>query len=71
MEISPEKRETLEFWGQDELWCKILAVNKRLQNVKNYKYLGCEISSENEKDIKWQSATFAEGNFNNLKTNLF
>jgi hypothetical protein len=45
--------------------------NKRLQKVKNFKCLGCEISSENEKDIKRQPAIFAEGNVNNFKPNFF
>jgi len=34
-------------------------------------YIGCEISSENERDIKRQPAIFVEGNFNNFKPNLF
>jgi hypothetical protein len=31
-----------------------------LEQVKNFKYLYCEISSENEKDIQQKPAKFAE-----------
>jgi hypothetical protein len=46
MEISPEKSETMAFLGKDPVRCKIIVDNKCLQ-VKNFKYLGCEISYEN------------------------
>ena len=32
--------------------------NKCLQQVKNFKYLGCEISCGNEKDIQQKPAQF-------------
>jgi hypothetical protein len=37
--------------GQDQVRSKIVADNKCLQQVKNFKYLGCEISYEDGKDI--------------------
>jgi hypothetical protein len=51
MEISPENSEAMAFLGQDQVICKIIVDNKCLQ-VKTFKYLGCEISFENEKDIQ-------------------
>jgi len=47
MEISPEKCKKMAFLGQDPVTCKIFVENKCLQQVKNFKYLGCEISYEN------------------------
>ena len=44
MEISPEKPETVAFLGQDPVRCKIVVDNECLKQVKNFKYLGCEIS---------------------------
>ena len=44
MEISPEKSETMAFLGQDPVRYKIVVDNKCLQKIKNFKYLGCEIS---------------------------
>lgn len=34
--------------------------NKFLQQVKNFKYLDCEISCENEKDIQQKLTKFAQ-----------
>jgi hypothetical protein len=59
MEIPPEKSETMAFLGQDPVRCKIIGDNKCLQ-VKNLKYLGCEISYENEKDIPQKVTKFAQ-----------
>jgi len=49
---SSEKPETMACLGQDTVKCKIVVDNKHLQHVKNFKYLGCEISYENEKNIQ-------------------
>ena len=49
-EISPEKSETTAFLVRDPVRCTIVVDNKCLQ-VKNSKYLGCEISYGNEKHI--------------------
>jgi len=54
MEISPENSEAMAFLGQDQVIFKIIGDNKCLQ-VENFKYLGCEISYENEKDIHQQN----------------
>lgn len=43
MEMSPEIYETVAFLGQDPLRYKITVDNKCLQQVKSFKYLGCEI----------------------------
>jgi hypothetical protein len=60
MEISPEKFGTMEILGKDFVRYKIIVENKCLQQVKNFKYLGCEISCGNEKDIEQKPAQFAQ-----------
>jgi hypothetical protein len=52
MDISPEKSETMAFFRHNPVRCKIEVDNKCLQQVKNFKYIGCEISYENEKDLQ-------------------
>ena len=52
VEIRPEKPETIALLGQDPVRGKIVTDNKFLQEVKNFKYLGSEISYENEKDYQ-------------------
>jgi hypothetical protein len=59
-EISPEKSETMAFLGQNPIRCKIIVGNKCLQQVKNFKYLGCEISCENEKDLQQKVENFSQ-----------
>jgi len=44
MEISLEKSELMTFLGHDPERCKIVVDNKCLQQVKNFKCFGCEIS---------------------------
>jgi hypothetical protein len=39
----------MTFLEQDPVGCKTVVDNKCLHQVKNFKYLGCEISYENEK----------------------
>jgi hypothetical protein len=39
-----EKSGTIAFLGQDAVKFKIVVDNKCLQQLKNFKYLGCEIS---------------------------
>jgi hypothetical protein len=43
MEISPEKYEKMAFLGHSPVRCNVVVNNKCLQ-VKNVKYLLCEIS---------------------------
>jgi len=43
------KSETMAFLEQDPVGCKTIGDNKCLQQVKNFKYLGFEISYGNEK----------------------
>jgi hypothetical protein len=51
MEISPEKSEMMTFLGQDPLWIT------NGYNVKiMLKYLGCELSCENGKDISTKAS---------------
>jgi len=38
--------------AQDPVRCKFITVNKSLQQLKNFKYLGSEISYENEKYVQ-------------------
>jgi hypothetical protein len=59
METSPEKSEMMAFLVQDPVRCKIIVDNKCIQ-VKNFKYLGCEISYESVKDIQQKVAKFAQ-----------
>jgi hypothetical protein len=49
----------MAFLGQDQLMRRIIVDNKCLQ-VKNFKYLGCEISYENEKDIQQNPANCSQ-----------
>jgi hypothetical protein len=52
-EKSPKTSETKAFSGQDPVRYKIIVVdNKCLQQVRNFKCLGCEISYENGRDIQ-------------------
>ena len=44
MEISSGKSETMAFLGQDPVRFKTVMDNKCLQKLKNFVYLGCEIS---------------------------
>lgn len=46
--------------GQDPLRCTIVVDNKCWQQVKNSKYLGCEIFYENEKGIQQKLEKFAQ-----------
>ena len=55
MEISTENYETMAFLGQDPVRCKVILDKKCLQQVKNFKYMGCEISQENEKSYSKQT----------------
>jgi hypothetical protein len=50
----------MAFLGKDPVTCKIFVENKHLQQVRNFKYLGCEISYENEKDIQQKLAKFPQ-----------
>jgi hypothetical protein len=59
MEVSPEKSEMKAFLGQELVRCKIIVGNKCIQ-VKKFKYLGCEISYENEKAIQQKLTKFAQ-----------
>ena len=68
MEISPEKSEMMAFLRQDPVRCKIIVNNKCLPQVNNFKYLGCEIFFQNEKDTQQKLAKFAQilGILNNI-----
>jgi len=48
----------MAFLGKDPVRCKIIMDNKYLQQLRNSKYLGCEISYEYEKDILKKLAKF-------------
>jgi hypothetical protein len=47
--ITRKKTETMAFLGQDPVRCEMVVDNKCSQQVKNFKYLGCEISYEYER----------------------
>lgn len=44
MEMSPEKSDKITFLGEDPVRRKIVVDNKFLDQVKNFKCLGCKIS---------------------------
>jgi hypothetical protein len=72
MEISPGKSETIAFLHQP-VSCKTVVDNSCLQQVRNFKYLNCEISCENENDIQQKLSKFDQilGILNNTsKPNL-
>jgi len=48
---TPEKSVTI-LLAQDPVRCKFIMVNKSLKQLKNFKYLGSEISYENEKYVQ-------------------
>jgi hypothetical protein len=60
MEISPGKKsETMALLGQDTVRCKIVVQNKCLKQIKNFKYIRCEIPYQNEKqNIQQKLANF-------------
>jgi hypothetical protein len=68
VEMSPEKSETIAFVGKNPVRRKIIVDNICLQQVKNFKCLGCKISYENKKEIQQQLAKFAQtlGILNNI-----
>jgi hypothetical protein len=47
MIILTEKCKKMAFLEQDPVTYKIFVENKCLQQVRNFEYLGCEISYEN------------------------
>jgi hypothetical protein len=49
---SPEQSEMMALLGPDPVRRKIIVDNRCSQQVKNFKYLGCEISYESEKDFR-------------------
>jgi hypothetical protein len=51
--------------GQDPVRCTIIVGSKCLQQVMNFKYLGCEISFENKKDSQQKLSKICSnsGNF--------
>jgi len=59
MEVSPEKSQMIKLLGQDLVRGKIIVDNTCLQ-VKNFKYLGCEIFYENKKAIQQKLAKSAQ-----------
>jgi hypothetical protein len=57
---SPEKSETMSFRVQDSAECKIVEDNKCLQQVRNSKYIGYEISCDNENSTQQKFEKFAQ-----------
>ena len=54
----------MTFLGKGPVGCKIIVDNTYLQQPKNFKYLGCKISYEYEKDIKKTSKIWSNnGNY--------
>ena len=60
MEISLGKSETIAFLRQQPVSFKTIVVNNCLQQVRNFKYLNCEISHEDGNDIQQTLSQFAQ-----------
>jgi len=60
MEISLEKFAAMAFLGQDPVRYKIAVDNTSLQHAKILKYLFCEISYKNNKDVYQKLEKFAQ-----------
>ena len=58
------------FLAQDPVRCKIIMDNKYLKQLKNFKYLGSEISYENEKYVPRQTSKVCS-NTENFKQQLY
>jgi hypothetical protein len=52
IEISPKQSEMMALSGQDPVRCKIIVDNRYSQQVKDFKYLGCDISYDNVKGMQ-------------------
>ena len=66
LEMSPENSETMAFLGQDPVRCAVIVGSKCLQQLINFKYLGCEIFYENIKDSQ-QKLSQIRSNAGNFK----
>jgi hypothetical protein len=64
MEISSEKSDMMEFLRQDQIRSRIIVNYKCLQQINNFKYLGCDIFYQNEKNIQQKWARFAQNTGN-------
>jgi hypothetical protein len=60
VDISPEIYETMSFVEQDPVTCESVVDDKCLLQVRNFKYLGWEISYEGGKHIQQKVAKFAQ-----------
>ena len=60
----------MAFLEQGPAGCKTMVDNKCLQQAKNFKYLGCEISYENEKIFNKKIEQILENLSNTFKTTL-
>jgi hypothetical protein len=58
--ISLELFDEMAFLGQDPGRCKIVVHHKCLQELKNFKRLGCEVSCESETDVQQKVTKFAQ-----------
>jgi len=70
MEKSREKSKTVAFLGKYAVRYKIIVDNKCLQQLKSVKYLGCEISYGNEKDVQQKTSKICSNAGNYKKTLL-
>jgi hypothetical protein len=51
MEISVTKTKTMAYSGKYPVRTKILVGNHVLELVRNFNYLGCEVSNNRDKDV--------------------
>jgi hypothetical protein len=60
MSISTEKAKIIAFLGKNPVRSKICVNNKMLEQVNTFKYLGCSLSCEGEKDMPSKISKFAK-----------
>jgi hypothetical protein len=68
MTISCKKSKVMVFIGQEPVRCKITINDKIFEQVNGFKYLGCQISDEGERDVKNKISKFLQvtGTINNV-----
>ena len=58
--MTPEKSMMIAFLRQDPVRCTIAVNNRNIKQIKNFKYLSCKISYDNETDTQQKLAKFAQ-----------
>jgi hypothetical protein len=63
-----KKSKVMAFIGQEPVRCKITINDNIFEQVNEFKYLGCQISYEGERDVKNKISKFLQvtGHINNV-----